>query len=98
MFLFLFLFLFCESVKLNHFDLSPPCSVKYNLIANICHESPAEVGREGKRDVMGEGSYHVHVKHNASSTWFKIQDLESTEFMAELIGLSESYILIFGRK
>ena len=73
-------------------------NVRYNLIANVCHESPAEVGKEGKRDPLSEGSYHVHVKHNASSTWFKLEDLDSSEFMAELVGLSESYIMIFGRQ
>lgn len=71
---------------------------KYDLIANICHDSPSDVGKEGKRDPLEEGSYRCHVQHRASSQWYEIQDLHVQETMPQLIGLSESYLLIFERK
>jgi U4/U6.U5 tri-snRNP-associated protein 2 len=73
-------------------------SNKYDLVANITHTIPAEVGREGKWDPLEEGSYRCHVQHKASNQWYEIQDLHVTEIMPQLIGLSESYVLIFERK
>lgn len=70
----------------------------YDLVANICHQSPAEVGREGQRNPLQDGTYKCHVQHNGSGQWYEIQDLHVQETMAQLIGLSESYILIFERK
>ena len=71
---------------------------KYDLVANITHESPADVGREGKHDPLQEGSYKCHVQHKASNQWYEMQDLHVQEIMAQLIGVSESYVLIFERK
>mmetsp|Transcript_7228 Transcript_7228/g.13722 ORF Transcript_7228/g.13722 Transcript_7228/m.13722 type:complete len:395 (+) Transcript_7228:774-1958(+) len=73
-------------------------SNKYDLVANITHTIPAEVGREGKWDPLEEGSYRCHVQHKASNQWYEMQDLHVTEIMPQLIGLSESYVLIFERK
>jgi U4/U6.U5 tri-snRNP-associated protein 2 len=71
---------------------------KYDLVANITHESPADVGREGKHDPLQEGSYKCHVQHKASNQWYDMQDLHVQEIMAQLIGVSESFVLIFERK
>lgn len=71
---------------------------KYDLVANITHESPADVGREGKIDPLQEGSYKCHVQHRASNQWYEMQDLHVQEIMPQLIGVSESYVLIFERK
>jgi len=71
---------------------------KYNLVANITHNSPAEVGREGQHDPLQEGSYKCHVQHRESGQWYEMQDLHVEETMPQLIGLSESYLLIFERK
>lgn len=71
---------------------------KYDLVANITHESPVDVGREGKHDPLQEGSYKCHLQHKASNQWYEIQDLHVQETMAQLIGVSESYLLIFQRK
>jgi U4/U6.U5 tri-snRNP-associated protein 2 len=71
---------------------------KYDLVANITHESPADVGREGKIDPLQEGSYKCHVQHKASNQWYEMQDLHVQEIMPQLIGVSESYVLIFERK
>jgi len=72
---------------------------KYDLVANITHDIPAEVGREGtKHNPLEEGSYRCHVQHKATGQWYEMQDLEVRETMPQLIGVSESYILIFERK
>lgn len=71
---------------------------KYDLVANITHESPVDVGREGKHDPLQEGSYKCHLQHKASNQWYEIQDLHVQETMPQLIGVSESYVLIFQRK
>jgi U4/U6.U5 tri-snRNP-associated protein 2 len=71
---------------------------KYDLVANITHDSPADVGREGKHDPLQEGTYKCHVQHKASSQWYEMQDLHVQETMPQLIGVSESYLLIFERK
>ena len=73
-------------------------SHQYDLIANITHESPLEVGKEGKRDPLEEGSYKCHVQHKATGQWYEIQDLHVRETMPQLIGLSESYVLIYEKK
>jgi U4/U6.U5 tri-snRNP-associated protein 2 len=71
---------------------------KYDLVANITHYSPADVGREGKHNPLQEGSYKCHVQHKASNQWYEMQDLHVQETMPQLIGVSESYVLIFERK
>ena len=68
---------------------------KYDLVANITHENPADVGREGKVDPLQEGSYKCHAQHQATKQWYEIQDLHVQEIMPQQIGLSESYVLIF---
>ena len=71
---------------------------KYDLVANITHDSPADVGREGKHDPLQEGCYKCHVQHKVTNQWYEIQDLHVQETMPQLIGVSESYVLIFERK
>ena len=72
---------------------------KYDLVANITHEIPADVGREGRQhDPLQDGSYKCHVQHRGTKQWYEIQDLDVREIMPQLIGLSESYLLIFERK
>ena len=72
---------------------------KYDLVANITHTTPAEVGREGtNHDPLQDGSYKCHIQHPATSQWFETQDLHVTEIMPQLIGVSESYVLIFARQ
>ena len=71
---------------------------KYDLVANITHESPAEVGREGTYDPLQVGSYKCHVQHRGTKQWYEMQDLHVREVMTQQIGLSESYLLIFERQ
>jgi len=61
---------------MNNLDLSPyyfgedkeDVSLKYNLIANICHTGSKPEG----------GFYKIQVKHQASKEWFEIIDLHIT--------------------
>lgn len=46
---------------------------KYDLVANITHDSPSEVGREGQFDPLQEGSYKCHVQHGAARQWYEMQ-------------------------
>jgi len=71
---------------------------KYDLVANVTHHIPAEVGKEERRDPLQEGSYRCHVRHGASNKWYQMQDLHVEETMPQLIGISESYVMIFERK
>ena len=71
---------------------------KYDLVANITHDSHADVGREVKVDPLQEGSYKCHVQHQSSRQWYEMQDLGVKEIIPQQIGLSESYVLIFRRK
>lgn len=71
---------------------------KYDLIANITHESPTNVGKEGIVDPLQEGIYKCHVQHRGTKQWYEIQDLHVTEVMPQQIGISESYVLIFERQ
>ncbi|KAE9360678.1 U4/U6.U5 tri-snRNP-associated protein 2 [Phytophthora fragariae] len=75
-------------------------STKYNLIANICHDSPVTTGQEAARQTnpLTEGSYRVHVQNRATEQWYEIQDLHVQETMPQLIGVSESYLMIYERK
>jgi U4/U6.U5 tri-snRNP-associated protein 2 len=72
---------------------------KYDLVANITHDTPIEVGREGKqRNPLVEGRYQCHVQHGITGQWYEMEDLAVRETMPQLISVSESYILIFERK
>jgi U4/U6.U5 tri-snRNP-associated protein 2 len=74
-------------------------SFKYDLVANISHDSPVEVGREdgvGKVDQLHEGTYKCNVKQG-DRQWYEIQDLHVKEVMPQQIGVSESCLLIFAR-
>ncbi|KAF4325071.1 hypothetical protein G195_001657 [Phytophthora kernoviae 00238/432] len=75
-------------------------STKYNLIANICHDSPVTTGQEAalQTNPLTEGTYRVHVQNRATEQWYEIQDLHVQETMPQLIGVSESYLMIYERK
>ena len=65
---------------------------KYDLVANITHASNDT--KQG--DPLQDGSYKCHVQHRGQ--WYEMQDLDVQETIPQLIGLSESYVLIFARK
>eukprot|EP00956_Cyclotella_meneghiniana_P033285 scaffold94905_cov36-Cyclotella_meneghiniana.AAC.10 len=65
---------------------------KYDLVANITHDIPAEVGREGtQRNPLEEGNWRCHVSHKATGQWYEMDDLNVTETMPQLIGVSETW-------
>ncbi|CAN0023950.1 unnamed protein product [Ectocarpus sp. 12 AP-2014] len=73
-------------------------ATKYNLLANVCHDSPPGQGKEGQTDPLSAGCYRAHVQNKATEQWYEVQDLHVQETMPQLIGLSESYIIIYERK
>jgi U4/U6.U5 tri-snRNP-associated protein 2 len=85
----------CDFISKSLPDL---LSDKYDLVANITHDIPAEVGREGQSNPLEEGTYRCHVRDKASGTWYDLQDLHVKEIMPQLIGVSESYVLVFEKK
>ena len=74
-------------------------STKFDLLANICHDSPADMERQDvKADPLKEGSYRVHVRNKGIDQWYEIEDLHVEETLPQLIALSESYLAMYERK
>ena len=71
---------------------------RYDLLANICHDSPPGQKKESQMSPLEAGSYRVHIQNKATSQWYEIQDLHVQETMPQLVGLSESYMLIYERQ
>ena len=44
-------------------------ATKYNLLSNICHDSPPGQGKEGQTDPLSAGCYRVHVQNKVSEQW-----------------------------
>ena len=86
-----------EGIDVATKELPDLLANKYDLVANITHQNPADVGREEKVDPLQEGSYKCHVQHRATGQWYEIQDLHVQEIMPQQIGISESNVLIFRR-
>ncbi|TDH65125.1 hypothetical protein CCR75_001684 [Bremia lactucae] len=79
-------------------QVAQPCT-KYNLVANVCHDSPVATGQKAAQtNPLTEGSYRVHVQNRATDQWYEIQDLHVQETMPQLIGVSESYLMVYERK
>jgi len=72
--------------------------LRYDLLANIVHDSPPGQKKESQMSPLDAGSYRVHVKNKATDQWYEIQDLHVQETMPQLVALSESYMLIFERQ
>ncbi len=74
-------------------------STKYDLVANICHDSVTEQGKANATgtvdDPLSNGSYRVHVRNDCTGQWYEIQDLHVQETMPQLIALSESYLMFY---
>lgn len=90
-------------------EVAASCSTRYDLIANICHDSPPERERgagtgprrkgKAKADATAAptGKYRVHVRCDATGQWYAIQDLHVESVMAADIAVSESYALLYRR-
>lgn len=77
--------------------LASASGTKYDLVANIVHDTPPE---SGTADPLASGAYRVHVRHGgaASGQWYEMQDLRVADTMPQLIAISESYILVYRRQ
>jgi U4/U6.U5 tri-snRNP-associated protein 2 len=71
---------------------------KYDLVANICHDSPPGQKKDSQMSPLEAGSYRVHIQNRATAQWYEIQDLHVQETMPQLVGLSESYMLVYERQ
>lgn len=80
------------------FDPIPDYSTKYDLLANVCHDLPAGLGKDAQQDPLQYGTYRVHLRQPSSNQWYEIQDLHVSETMPQLIGLSESLMCIYIRQ
>ena len=79
-------------------DVMSQLVTKYDLLANICHDSPPGQKKDSGMTPLEAGSYRVHVQNKATEQWYEIQDLHVQETMPQLVGLSESYMLIYERQ
>jgi U4/U6.U5 tri-snRNP-associated protein 2 len=70
---------------------------KFDLLANVCHDSPAERS-DTNVDPLDAGSYRVHVQNKAIGQWYEIQDLHVEETLPQLVGVSESYFLVYEKQ
>jgi U4/U6.U5 tri-snRNP-associated protein 2 len=87
---------------------------KYDLVANVAHDTPAEVGTA---DPLAAGSYRVHVQHEGGSgsagtaaagsggaqahthqQWYEVRDHHVTEALPQMIGISETCLMVFRRQ
>jgi U4/U6.U5 tri-snRNP-associated protein 2 len=71
---------------------------KYNLLANIVHDSPPETRAESLADPLIGGSYRVHLNNKTDDQWYEMQDLHVQEVMPQTISMSETYMMIYERK
>lgn len=49
-------------------------------------------------NVLSQGAYKVHIHNSATGQWFEVQDLHVAETMPQLVGVSESNILIYEKR
>ena len=84
----------CAQFPIRNLDLSglvkggakDAQSARYNLIANISHDGPAEGGK-----------FRVHVFHKALGKWLEMSDVDVQEKAPDNIMLLDVYIQIFER-
>ena len=78
--------------------------VIYNLVANICHDSPSTQGKQRRPqeiDPLRLGKYRIQLrncaKDNKNKVWFEFEGLQVKELMPQQIGNSEAYMLLYKR-
>jgi len=87
-----------DLVELLKAEVLSKIVTKYDLVANICHDSPPGQKKESQISPLEAGSYRAHIQNKATEQWYEIQDLHVQETMPQLVGLSESYLLVYERK
>lgn len=93
-----------ELVKALQKHIETKWGTKYDLLCNVCHDLPDGKDRTATANPIEEGSFRVHVKNVGNKTgamdagsWYEIQDLHTRDTIPQLIGLSETYLLVFER-
>lgn len=99
-------------------DIRESMFTKYDLVANICHDSlisqsvtvgnaSSSFGQSKKnKDVTNNitnnsiqsGMFRVHLQHRATSQWYELKDLHVVETIPQLVGISESCLLVYEKK
>ena len=51
-----------------------------------------------EKDASKVGSYRVQMRNDAGGQWYEISDLHVQETLPQLIGLSESYMMVYTRQ
>jgi len=91
-----------ELVEIARRVLAEVGGTKYDLVANVVHDSPPgqekEATSRGEDSGAPQGTYRVHVFNRASDQWYEIQDLHVQETLPQLITISESCVLIYEKK
>lgn len=75
---------------------------KYDLVANVAHDTPAELGTA---DPLAAGSYRVHIQHEGGGgagggqqQWYEVRDHHVTEALPQMIGISETCLMVYRRQ
>lgn len=61
--------------------------VRYNLVATVSHEGPAEGGK-----------FRVHVLHKASAKWFELDDVRVEERQPQTMQLLDVFMQVWERQ
>jgi U4/U6.U5 tri-snRNP-associated protein 2 len=95
-----------ELVKAVQQQIEAKWGTRYDLLCNVCHDLPDGKDRTANANPITEGSFRAHVKNRGSKagsadrgggSWYEIQDLHTRDTIPQLIGLSETYLLVFER-
>lgn len=69
---------------------NPKISTKYNLVANIIHESVTHAEEEFH-------NFRIQIRNPSTNKWYQIQDLYVEEISSDMIRLGESFIQLWER-
>eukprot|EP01138_Halocafeteria_seosinensis_P010201 gb/GECG01010418.1/.p1 GENE.gb/GECG01010418.1/~~gb/GECG01010418.1/.p1 ORF type:complete len:661 (+),score=87.53 gb/GECG01010418.1/:1-1983(+) len=65
------------------------------LVAGGARGKPRAGVVKQQLDPLARGSWRVHVYNDALNQWYEIDDLHVSETQAQMIGLSESYLMVY---
>lgn len=51
-----------------------------------------------QQSALERGAYRIHLLNQSTGQWFELQDLHVAETLPQLVGLSESSLLVYERK
>jgi len=85
-----------QSVTVGDVNMAAPASSAANSKGSG-RKAPLSL-LAGSGNVLNQGCYKVHLQNKATGQWYEMQDLHVAETTPQLIGISESYILIYEKK